>query len=164
MLLVGRAGYLPKLFQKTNKNDVQMPLLYLQGGMVTILSLVFVVAPNTSAAFALLEAMGVILYMCMYLYMFAAAIKLRRSDPDRERPIKIRGLPVIAAVGMVAAVSAIVLGLTPPAGFTSTSPAEYALIVGGGVIILAIPAQIIYRFRRASWKTDPGAMDGETGA
>jgi glutamate:GABA antiporter len=164
MLLVGRAGYLPKVFQKTNKNDMQMPILLLQGVIVTILSLVFVVAPNTSSAFALLQDMGVILYMCMYVFMFASAIKLRRSDPDRERPIKIRGLPVIAAVGIVSCLAAIVLGLTPPAGFSSTSHAVYALIVAGGVIVLAVPPQIIYRYRRPSWKTEPEAVLDEAGA
>jgi glutamate:GABA antiporter len=164
MLLVGRAGYLPKLFQKTNKNDMQMPILLLQGAIVTVLSLVFVVAPNTSAAFALLQDMGVILYMCMYLFMFSSAIKLRRAEPDRDRPIKIRGLPVIAGVGIISCVAAIVLGLTPPSGYSSTSHAEYALIVGGGVIILSIPPQIIYRFRRASWKSNTDATESETSA
>ena len=70
---------------------------------MTVLALVFVVAPNTSSAFAVLQAMSVILYMGMYVFMFAAAIKLRRSQPDRERPIKIRGLPIIAGVGILAA-------------------------------------------------------------
>ena len=103
MWLVGRAGYLPRGLQKTNKNDVQMPLLLLQGAVVTVLALVFVVAPNTSSAFALLQDMSVILYMGMYVFMFASVIKLRRSQPDRERPIKIPGLPVVAGVGMIAA-------------------------------------------------------------
>lgn len=53
-------------------------------------------------------------------------------------------------VGMIAAVSGIVLGLTPPAGFSSTSPEVYALIVAAGVVVLAIPPQIIYRLRRPS--------------
>ena len=35
MWLVGKAGYLPRGLQKTNKNDVQMPLLLLQGAVVT---------------------------------------------------------------------------------------------------------------------------------
>ena len=91
MWLVGRAGYLPKALQKVNRNDVQAPLLLLQGAIVTVLALVFVVAPNTSSAFARAAGMSVILYMGMYVFMFAAAIKLRRSQPDRERPIKIRG-------------------------------------------------------------------------
>ena len=97
MWLVGRAGYLPQLFQRTNRNDVQMPILFVQGTIVTILALVFVVAPNTSAAFALLQAISIVLYMCMYVCMFAAAIKLRHSHPDVKRPIKIPGLTVIAS-------------------------------------------------------------------
>ena len=119
MWLVGRAGYLPKRFQKVNRNDVQMPILFFQGVIVTILSLVFVVAPNTSAAFAMLQDISIILYMGMYVCMFASAIKLRRSQPDVERPIRITGLPVIACVGILAALSAIVLGLTPPAGYSA---------------------------------------------
>lgn len=151
MWLVGRAGYLPKVFQKTNRNDVQMPILLFQGVIVTLLSLVFVVAPNTSAAFALLQDVSVILYMCMYVCMFAAAIRLRRTQPDVERPIRVAGLPVIASIGIVAAVSAIVLGLTPPAGYSTMSWQTYAGIVLVGVVVLALPAQILYHFRRPQW-------------
>ncbi len=139
MWLVGRAGYLPQRFQKVNKNDVQMPILFFQGVIVTILSLVFVVAPNTSAAFAVLQDISIILYMGMYVCMFASAIKLRRSQPDVERPIRIRGLTVIACVGILAALSAIVLGLTPPAGYSATAGWVYAVIVVVGVFVLADP-------------------------
>ncbi|MGA9277610.1 APC family permease [Ilumatobacter sp.] len=154
MWMVGRAGYLPRSLQKTNSNDIQISLLLLQGAVVTVLSFVFVVLPNTSAAFALLQDVSISLYMLMYVCMFAAAIKLRRSQPDVARPIRIIGLPVIAVVGMLAAVAAIVLGLTPPAGYSSLSPGAYAGIVATGVVILAIPPQIIHRFRRPDWKTD----------
>ena len=154
MWLVGKAGYLPRGLQKTNKNDVQMPLLLLQGAVVTVLSFVFVVAPNTSEAFAMLQDVSISLYMLMYVCMFAAAIKLRRSQPDRERPIKIRFLPVIACVGILSAVSAIILGLTPPAGYSSLSPATYGAIIAAGVIVLAIPPQFIHHFRKPSWSTE----------
>jgi amino acid transporter len=153
MWLVGRAGYLPQMFQRTNRNDVQMPILFLQGVIVTILALVFVVAPNTSAAFALLQDISVALYMCMYACMFAAAIKLRRSQPDAKRPIRITGLPVIASVGIAAAISAIVLSLTPPAGYTAVRWQVYAAIVVVGVVVLALPAQLLYKFRRPAWAT-----------
>src|SRR6187431_1832792 len=155
MWLVGRAGYLPQRFQKVNGNDVQMPILLFQGAVVTVLSFVFVVAPNTSEAFAMLQDVSISLYMLMYVCMFAAAIKLRRSQPDRERPIKIPYLPVIAGVGILAAVSAIVLGLTPPAGYSSLSAGTYGAIIATGVIVLAIPPQVIHRFRKPSWTTEP---------
>ena len=151
MWLVGRAGYLPQRFQKVNANDVQMPILMFQGVVVTILSLVFVVAPNTSAAFAVLQDISIILYMGMYVCMFAAAIRLRRSQPDVERPIRIKGLVPIACIGIAAALSAIVLGLTPPAGYSATPAWVHALIVIVGVAVLAFPAQLLYRLRRPEW-------------
>ena len=97
MWLVGRAGYLPQRFQKINKNDVQMPILFFQGVIVTILSLVFVVAPNTSAAFAMLQDISIILYMGMYMCMFAvgdqaAPVTARRRAPDPDQAAS----PVIA--------------------------------------------------------------------
>ncbi|MDX2381380.1 MAG: amino acid permease [Acidimicrobiia bacterium] len=154
MWLVGRAGYLPPSLQRTNRNDVQISLLLLQGAIVTVLALVFVVAPNTSAAFALLQDVSIILYMLMYVLMFAAAIRLRRTQPGIDRPIRIRGLVPMAVVGALAAMSAIVLGLTPPSGYASLSAPVYASIVAVGVIVLALPPQFIYRLRRPSWRTD----------
>ncbi len=151
MWLVGRAGYLPQRFQKVNRNDVQMPILFFQGVIVTILSLVFVVAPNTSAAFAVLQDISIILYMGMYVCMFASAIKLRHSQPDVPRPIRIKGITVIACVGIAAALSAIVLGLTPPAGYSASPGWVHATVVVVGVVVLAVPAQLLYHFRRPEW-------------
>ena len=152
-----KPGTFPEGCRRTNRNDVQMPLLLLQGIVVTILSFVFVVAPNTSTAFAMLQDVSISLYMLMYVCMFAAAIKLRRSHPDAERPIRIPGLPVIACIGIVSALSAIVLGLTPPAGFSDIPAGTYAVIIATGVIVLAIPPQFIYRFRKPSWTTEAEA-------
>jgi amino acid transporter len=157
MWLVGRAGYLPPRLQGVNDNDVQMPILLCQGAIVTVLALVFVVAPNTSSAFAVLQDISIILYMGMYLCMFGAAIRLRRTQPDLPRPIRIPGLTLIAAVGIAASLAAIVLGLTPASGFTATSPAVHAAIVIVGVVVLAVPAQIIHHYRRPEWATESEA-------
>jgi amino acid transporter len=107
----------------------------------------------------MLQDVSISLYMLMYVCMFAAAIKLRRSQPDRERPIRIPALPVVAVIGIISAISAIILGLTPPSGFTSTPAVVYASIVAAGVIVLGIPPQFIYRFRRPEWKGDDVAID-----
>ncbi|MEM8620030.1 MAG: APC family permease [Actinomycetota bacterium] len=160
MWLVGRAGYLPPVLQRTNRNDVQMPLLLLQGVIVTILALVFVVSPSTSQAFAILQDISIALYMLMYLCLFSSAIKLRRQDPDRYRPIRIRGLVPISVVGMLAASAALLLSVTPPAGYSSTPPLVYAGLVIGGVIVLSLPPSIIRRYRAQRWidPTDPIAV------
>jgi len=167
LLLVARAGYLPPRLQKVNRAEVQTPILVLQGLIVTILALVFVVLPNTSTAFVVLQDMTVILYMCMYILMFAAALKLRRSQPDVHRPLRVPALWLFAGAGMLAALAAIVLGLTPPSQLAKTPVAEYAGGVIVGVIVLAVPCQLIYHWRRPAWARaypeteDPSA--GDTG-
>ena len=47
--------------------------------------------------------------------------------------------------------SAIVLGLTPPAGYSASPAWVHALIVIVGVAVLAFPAQLLYRLRRPEW-------------
>ena len=76
---------------------------------MTVLSVMFVVLPTVQAAYQILSQLTVILYLVMYLLMFAAAIYLRFSQPNRPRPYKIpggdfgmwlvggRGLPWLAA-------------------------------------------------------------------
>ena len=49
ILAVGKAGYLPPFFQKTNKNGIQRNILLIQGGAVTLLSLLFVVMPSVES-------------------------------------------------------------------------------------------------------------------
>ena len=51
---VGQAGYLPPFFQKTNKAGVQKNILLIQGGAVTLLSLLFVVMPSVESFYQIL--------------------------------------------------------------------------------------------------------------
>jgi amino acid transporter len=55
LLTVGQAGYLPKFFQRTNKNGVQSNILLIQGGIVTLLSLLFVVMPSVQSFYQILS-------------------------------------------------------------------------------------------------------------
>jgi glutamate:GABA antiporter len=162
LLLVGRAGYLPPRLQRVNKVEVQTPILVVQGLIVTVLALVFVVAPNTSTAFAVLQDMTVVLYMCMYIIMFAAVLRLRRTHPDRDRPFRVPAVGLVAGIGMLAAASAIALGMTPPSQLGNFSTPAFVGIVLAGVLVLAVPPQFIYRWRRSSWaEVTPGVADSE---
>ena len=64
---VGKAGYLPPFFQKTNKIGVQKNILLVQGCAVTLLSLLFVVMPSVQSFYQILSQLTVILYLVMYL-------------------------------------------------------------------------------------------------
>ncbi|MBQ5819315.1 MAG: amino acid permease, partial [Bacteroides sp.] len=88
---VGRAGYLPPFLQKTNKIGVQRNILLIQGGIVTLLGLLFVVMPSVQSFYQILSQLTVLLYLIMYLMMFAAAIYLRYNMKQTERPFRIGG-------------------------------------------------------------------------
>ena len=128
-----------------------MPILFFQGVIVTILSLVFVVAPNTSAAFAVLQDISIILYMGMYVCMFASAIKLRRSQPDVERPIRIRGLTVIACVGILAAAVRDRPGPDPACRLQRRTGRAVRRHRRGRRRRARHPAQFLHHFRRPEW-------------
>lgn len=163
LFLVGRKGYLPRALQRENSAGVQAPLLMVQGGIVTLLTLVFVFSDSVSKAFWMLQAITAILYMSMYVILFIAALRLRRKEPSVKRPFRVRGLPLVGGIGIVAAVSAILIGLVPPDQFSLSTPTLYTSILIVGVLVLAIPPTILYRFRRPSWLLEPEASGGVGG-
>ena len=87
---VGKAGYLPPFFQKTNANGVQKNILLVQGLAVTLLSLLFVVMPSVQSFYQILSQLTVLLYLIMYLLMFSGAIYLRYNMKKAPRPIPYR--------------------------------------------------------------------------
>ncbi len=58
---VGKAGYMPPFFQKTNKLGVQKNILFVQGIAVTVLSLLFVVMPSVQSFYQILSFCGSLL-------------------------------------------------------------------------------------------------------
>lgn len=88
LLVVAKAGYMPRFWQRRNSKGMatHILLLLVQVIPVTALSIMFVVLPSVQAAYQILSQLTVILYLIMYLLMFAAAIYLRDSQPNRPRP------------------------------------------------------------------------------
>lgn len=119
LLELAKEGFLPKIFARTNKYDVQVPLLVGQGILVTVLTLLFVMLPSVSSAFWVLQSMTVILYLLMYILLFITVVVLRKKQPDAPR-IKAPVLKLVAGVGIVASVAAILIGFVPPSQFPST--------------------------------------------
>jgi amino acid transporter len=154
LLLVGRQGYLPLSMQRTNRAGVQAPILFVQGAIVTVLSLLFVVSPSVSQAFWVLQAMTAILYMIMYILLFTAAHRARRTRADVPRQFRVPAMAVVATVGALAATAAIIIGLVPPSQIGNDSPVKYAAILIAGVALLGVPPLIIHRLRRPDWR-DP---------
>ena len=161
---VGRAGYLPPFFQKTNSIGVQKNILFIQGGIVTLLGLLFVVMPSVQSFYQILSQLTVLLYLIMYLLMFAAAIYLRYNMKKAERPFRIgskgNGLMwLIAGVGFLGSLLAFVLSFIPPGQIAVGSNAMwYSVLVIGCIVVVAAPL-IIYAMRKPSWKDESATFE-----
>jgi putative glutamate/gamma-aminobutyrate antiporter len=156
LLAVGKGGYLPKFFQRTNKNGIQVPILVFQGIVVSVLALALTVLPSVQSAYQILSQMATVIILVMYLIMYAAALRLRHTQPNKHRPFKIPGNAVgiwlVGGIGFIAALGACVLSFIPPTQIATGSPVLYiGILVVGSAIFLAIPF-VIYAFRKPEWK------------
>ena len=155
---VGRAGYLPPFFQRTNSRGVQRNILLVQGVIVTILGLLFVVMPSVQSFYQILSQLTVLLYLIMYMLMFAAAITLRYKLPNYDRPFRLgaRGnglIWILAGLGFCGSLLAFVLSFIPPSQIAVGSSAVwYAVLFIGAIIFVVIPF-IIYSRRKPTWKS-----------
>ena len=157
---VGKAGCLPPYFQKTNENGVQQNILLVQGIIVTLLSLLFVVMPSVQSFYQILSQLTILLYLIMYMLMFAAAITLRYKMKDTPRPFRLgKGnafMWIMGSVGFGGSLLAFVLSFIPPGQIaTGSNTVWYTVLIAGCIIMVAIPL-IIYALRKPSWR-DPDA-------
>lgn len=156
---VGKAGYLPPFFQKTNKIGVQKNILFIQGGAVTLLSLLFVVMPSVQSFYQILSQLTVVLYLIMYMLMFSGAIYLRYNMKKANRPFRIGGkgnglMWLIAGLGFCGSLLAFILSFIPPSQIsTGSNTVWFAVLIIGVLIVVAAPF-IIYKSRKPSW-ADP---------
>ena len=154
---VGRAGYLPPFFQKTNKIGVQRNILLIQGAIVTLLGLLFVVMPSVQSFYQILSQLTVLLYLIMYLMMFAAAIYLRYNMKKANRPFRIGGkgnglMWIIGGLGFFGSLLAFILSFIPPGQIAVGSNAMWYSVLVIGCIVVVVAPLIIYAMRKPSWK------------
>ena len=154
---VGRAGYLPPFFQKTNKDGVQRNILLVQGVIVTILGLLFVVMPSVQSFYQILSQLTVLLYLIMYMLMFAAAITLRYKLPTMERPFRLGAkgngvMWILGGLGFCGSLLAFVLSFIPPSQISvGSNKVWFLVLIIGAIVFVGIPF-IIYASRKPSWK------------
>ena len=159
---VGKAGYLPPFFQKTNSIGVQKNILYVQGAAVTLLSLLFVVMPSVQSFYQILSQLTVILYLIMYMLMFSGAIVLRYKMKKAGRPFRIgnggNGLMwIIGGLGFFGSLLAFILSFIPPSQISTGNNTVWFAVLFIGVIVVVGAPFIIYAAKKPSW-VDPNTQ------
>jgi putative glutamate/gamma-aminobutyrate antiporter len=154
LMIARREGYLPPFFQKENSTGFPVNILVVQGGVTTVIALLYALIPSVSSAYWILSVMTTQIYLIVYLLMFVAAVRLRRDQPNVQRGYKAPALKFMCGMGFLASAAAIVIGFVPPSQFGSSSALKYgALILAGTVLLGLVPPWLFLKFRKPGWKT-----------
>ena len=162
LLQIGRQeGYLPPFFQKVNEHGIQVNILFAQGAIVSVIALLFALLPNVQSVYWIFSVITTQVYLIMYVLMFIAAMRLRKSQPEHPRGYRAPILPVLAIVGLVASGLAVAIGFVAPSQFGGGSPVVYFFMILGGVVLIGLVAPFVFlKLRKPSWKEAvPGPDD-----
>lgn len=143
-------GLLPKPLAKTNRYGVPYAMLLTQGGICSILTLVYILLPTVEGAYYLLSSMAAQLSMIMYAILFAAAISLRYSQKATIRPFKIPGknwgMWLVAGLGIAISVIVVTLGFVPPSTKVALGDVMlYETYLVGGILLILLPVLLIHK-------------------
>ena len=135
-------GDLPPFFAKTNRFKMPYVILLIQAGIVTALSLLFLWIPSISTIFWILVAITAELYFGFYLFLLAAFLKLRKTEPHLERPYRVPGgkfgLWLFSGLALASLIIGLITGLIPPESFADLKT-EYHLVT---LIVLSVSIMI----------------------
>ena len=148
LLNTAKDGLLPSKLAETTQAGAPKNMMLIQGAIVTVLACLYFLMKDVSVAFFLLSALTVAVYIIMYLMMYMAAIALRKTQPNMERPYKAPALKLLAGVGIIAALFALVLSFVPPAQLPIGNPASYISIVAIGTVGFFVIPLIIAAIRK----------------
>ena len=158
LLVAGRDGALPPFLQRENRHAAHQPILVVQALIFTLMSTIYLAFDDVQVAFWLMNIVPTMLYIIMYILMFMAAVRLRYTQaevPRRYRvPFGVVGIWVLAVLGILAGLTAIVFAFIPPEMVTEADRSSYKNVVLFGLIFFTLLPFLIYQCRRRQWRID----------
>ncbi len=153
LLVAAQEDNLPKIFARTNSNGVPVTILIVQGIIVSLLSLLYIILPTIETAYLILTQLTAILALLMYVLMFAAAITLRYKKAEITRPYKIPGgivgMWVVGSIGLISSLAAMCLCFVPPSQILTGDPTVYKVLLVCGVAVFCLPALFVHKRGRS---------------
>lgn len=140
MMVAAEDGSLPLFMRHRNRKGVPSNVLLLQGVIVSILCLAFVLMPTVNSSFWLLSQITAQLALLVYVALFAAGIRLRYKQGHVERSFAIPGgktigMWFVGMCGILACLIAFGLGFIPPTQVGITNVFVYELLLIGGIVV-----------------------------
>ena len=153
-----KQGDLPTVFRFTNSRGSPTFMLLAQAVIVTFISVIFLIQPSLQRSFNLLSAIASQQYACMYILMFAAAVKLRLKNGKQQSGFNIPGgnsiIIVFATLGIFSMLAVITVGFVPPVGYTFFQTVVHELIMLGGMLLFLFAILLLHHFARLNKDTN----------
>ena len=153
------SGVLNELANATPKILISIPaitriyphLMYTQIAGMTIIAYLVKMIPNVEGFVIMLTQTITVLYMIYYILMFITFLKLRYDQPNRPRNFKVPGGKIgawiVAGLGLISSVFAIILAIYPPAQVKKEvgSPFIYMSVIVLLVAVVLLICFILYQ-------------------
>lgn len=146
LLQAAEQGFLPDYFVVKNKNGVSVRILMAQAILVTLFCCAIQLVPSVNTFYWFLMALSTGLYMMMYILLFLAAIKLRRTENSYQIPLGMRTLSCLA--GLTGSIITIIVGFQPSPDVIIQNKLSYAAMIGLGFLILVAPVLGLWAYQR----------------
>lgn len=149
LMMASRDGSLPPVLGKVNKHGAPARVLILQGVIVSLLCLAFIIMPSVHSSFWLLSIITAQLAMLVYVFLFLAGMVLRFKQPAVVRPYKIpfgnTGMMIVGGMGMIACSIAIGLGFLVPKHVGIENALKYECLLIGGLVLMCLLPYMIHK-------------------
>lgn len=148
LLVSARDGAIPEFFSRVNQHGAPVNILVAQALIFTVMSSVLVMFESLNAAYWLLSVLCAQLALLVYIFMFAAAIKLRFSKPDQRGAYRIPGgnvgVCLVAGIGLLCCLITILIGFAPPSQIPIKNTGMFeSLLIGGFILFVGLPWVLI---------------------
>lgn len=143
-------GDMPGVFKiKSKKNSMPIGASVMNGLVASFVLIIAPFIPNQDLFWSFF-ALNLVMFLLSYLPVFPAFLKLRKIDPDTERPFKVPGSPVflriLTGIPMILIVIALIFTAVP-LRFDSESLAGVLPITIGAVIFILLGELIVNKKR-----------------
>lgn len=156
-----KVGILPKYFQKTNRHNIPVRLVVVQGIIVSIWDAILTFGGGGgNVSFFVAMALTVVIYLVGYFLFFIGYLALVFKKKDLPRTYNVPGgtvgKAIVAIVGLIVTLFAFIISFVPDSSLPSSSHAAYMTILIVCFVIVVILPFVIYQ---ATKKNHIGNLD-----
>lgn len=154
LLAAADEGQTPAIWKKRNCHGAPVFILWMQAVLVSVIALIFVYLPSLSTAYWVLSNLTAELALLFYLFMFAAAIRLRYKHTDAlfQNAYKIPGgnigIWLSAGLGFLSCLIALILSFIPPKILPLPNIWIYETLLIAGTLGFTILPALYYLWQR----------------